>query len=263
MTVYGLDSGTANNELVGLNSTTLRRLGSLDAFDAGRLPSAIETWDAAQWTELAQQVANELDTKGFFPLGVDAALSHAVTGDCRGWEAMAGGFSTPGCLDPLPLDRGSEQQKLWVKTARLWTEVAFWLVTDHGWTLWSGEPVEQKNSRLLVEVYPRLSWLVMAGFTRAPIAYRWREVACRDGILSHLGLAWEGRRPNAHVRDAAMCAITAQRVMEGHAGFLGEPLQVRTRSFAGGGVALPHWTLVQPSTDSLQTFEGATWHSIQ
>src|SRR5690606_7942711 len=124
------DSGTANNELVSLSGTTLRRLGSLDAFDAGRLPRTIETSAASQWTELAQRVAAELEAKRLFPLGVDAALSHAVTGPCRGWEAMAGGFSTPGCLDPVPLDRGSEQQKLWVKTARLWTEVAFWLVTD-------------------------------------------------------------------------------------------------------------------------------------
>ncbi|MFH1922776.1 MAG: DUF429 domain-containing protein, partial [Planctomycetota bacterium] len=94
---------------------------------------------------------------------------------------------------------------------------------------------------LIVEVYPRLSWLSLAAFEGIPIESPWRQVAARDRILEDLGMCWQGKRPGgSHVRDAAICAVTAQRVLEGRAGYLGESIQETNQpAFSGGGIAVP------------------------
>ena len=242
MPAFGIDTGTANNEIVKLDGGRLSREEPLRDLPEGRLPEGEEGWTTDRWSQLAGAVAGEINERDLHPLGVDAALAVATASPCRYWEKLARGFETPPTLDPLPIERGSRQQKGWVMMARLWTEVTYLLVTQHGWTLWCGESFDP-STKLIVEVYPRLSWLTVAAFHDhgIPIESPWRQVAARDRILEHLGLSWQGRRPGGpHTRDAAICAVTVQRVIDGRAGYLGEPIQHTSQPpFSGGGVAVP------------------------
>jgi hypothetical protein len=64
-------------------------------------------------------------------------------------------------------------------------------------------------------------------------------VASRDAVLAQLHLTCQQDRFNLHARDAAVCAITAQAVLEGRAGFFGEPVEGGSgRSLRGGGIAV-------------------------
>jgi hypothetical protein len=123
--------------------------------------------------------------------------------------------------------------------ARVWTEVTHLLTSKHQWELWHGERVSG-TPKLLIEVYPRMSWLSLAAFRRVQVRESWKRVGSRDSVLRHLGLTWAEKRPNRHARDAAVCAITVQTVMNNAAGFLGEDVTVtELPALRGGGIAIP------------------------
>jgi hypothetical protein len=237
--MYGIDTGTANNALVRLAGTTLTSLLPIKALPGGGIPDEAEQWPTQRWCELARAVSAELDQRELFPLGVDAALTLACEPPCRTWEMWARAFATPASLDPLPIDQGSRQQRRWVRMARLWTEVTHLLTSQYQWKLWRGEKVSGAP-RLLIEVYPRMSWLSLAAFRGVQVRESWKRVGSRDSVLRHLNLTWAGSRPNRHARDAAVCALTVQAVMNNAAGFLGEDVTVSQLSaLRGGGIAIP------------------------
>jgi len=233
MKTYGLDTGTTHNELVSLDGKRLTREKPVQAFKDHTGPV-----NDAKLAARAQAIADELDSRRLHPLGIDAPVALAVAGDCRPWERLARGFKTPASLDQR-LRRGSRQQQAWHKLARLWSRVAFILTQQHGWRLWQGKKLP-KRAKVLVEVYPRMSWLALAAFARITIAEPYGRTGCKDSILDGLGLEWTGSR-NVHARDAAVCAITARAVLEHQAGYLGQPVQIDKthRVLRGGGIAIP------------------------
>jgi hypothetical protein len=228
MRAYGIDAGTRNNPIVVLEGDQLATLDPLAALVGG--PAE------CRWTDTADALVEEIEARSLFPLGVDAALSAARGGDARPWESIARGFNTPALLDPLP-SGGSKQSKNWWQMARLWTRVACMLVRDHGWTLWEGRPAT--SSKLIVEVYPRMSCISLAAALKTPIESSWSRVGLRDAVLGACGLRWDRKPGDKHVRDAAICALTISKVLANHAGFLGEPLTSDGDLLRGGGIALP------------------------
>jgi hypothetical protein len=239
MATFGIDTGTKNNILVRLEGNQWSIQPALQALPAGGIPDDSVRWNAPRWTALAEVVASELSERELFPLGVDAALTVARQSDSRWWEEWVGGIYTPSTLEKLSLDVGQAQQRYWMIMARLWTEVTFILTTELGWTIWEGQSV-QPEIKVIVEVYPRMSWIGLAAFRGVRVQDSWKRVGSRDAVLGQLNLTCQQDLFNLHARDAAVCAITAQAVLEGRAGFFGEPVEIGGgRSLRGGGIALP------------------------
>ena len=91
---------------------------------------------------------------------------------------MQAPFKTPEDFDAWP----SGASKTFLKLARLWTEVAYLLVTEHDWSR-LGRPGPDPGLKILVEVYPRISWATLAAATGTPIDQPYSRVALRDSIL--------------------------------------------------------------------------------
>lgn len=195
---------------------------------------------AKEWSRAAAAVAEELEDRGLHPLGVDAPLSLAERGSDGGrpFESLVQtAFKTPASFDPWP-EVGS---KPFLVLARLWTEVAYTLVTKHGWTLWTGQTAST-GSRLLVEVYPRAAWTALAAARGVPVEERYPRVAVRDAVIEGIGLSVQEDRPlTKDLRDAAVCAVTTSNVVARGAGFLGRSAEPdpKRRALVGGGIALP------------------------
>lgn len=193
-----------------------------------------------EWSRAAAAVAEELEDRGLHPLGVDAPLSLADRGSDGGrpFESLVQtAFKTPESFDPWP----GGSSKSFLVLARLWTEVAYSLVTEHGWTLWTGQSAST-GSRLLVEVYPRASWTTLAAARGVPVEERYPRVAVRDAVIDGIGLSVQEDRPlTKDLRDAAVCAVTTSNVVARGAGFLGRPAETdpKRRALVGGGIAVP------------------------
>jgi hypothetical protein len=232
---YGLDCGTIHNRLVSLEKGQVEHLDPIGALD--NCLEGCEVWVSSDWSALAELIANEIVERNLFTIGIDCALTRARTGDNRPWEKISKGFNTPASFDPWPVG-GSVQQQNWWKMSRLWTEVTWCLVMNHRYTLFQGESLE--TERLIVEVYPRLSWLCYAASRRIACAISFDLMQARDDIVRGVGINVPPRW-NRHDRDATICAMTAICARAGRTGFLGEgALQdAGSKSFRGGGIAVP------------------------
>jgi hypothetical protein len=196
----------------------------------------------AQWRELATAVARELDERGLHPLGLDSPLSLADPGSGGRGRPFESGvqapFKTPESFDG---DWPGGASKTFLKLARLWTEVAYLLVTEHGWTFWAGQ-ARTLGTKILVEVYPRISWATLAAASGTPVDQPYSRVALRDSILEGLQLSGPRKRQlTKDLRDAAVCAVTASNVVARGGGFLGRGVEAdkKKRALVGGGIALP------------------------
>lgn len=240
---YGIHAsvsdGGGDNEAIKIQGRRLlceRPLSSLEGgvkLDRGTPPG--------EWRRLATAVARELDERGLHPLGVDGPLTLADPGSGgrgRPFESLVQApFKTPEAFDPWP--GGASQPFL--QLARLWSEVAYLLVTEHGWTLWTGQS-RTLGTKVLVEVYPRASWATLAAATGTTVDEPYSRVALRDAILAGLRLSGPPQRQlTKNLRDAAVCAVTASNAVGRGGGFLGREAEPdpKLRALVGGGVALP------------------------
>ncbi len=238
---YGIDAGLSDerdsNRVIKLQGRRLLDEGGVAAL-AGEIDLGPSS-PASAWRERAAAVAAELDERGIYPLGVDCALTLPRAGDGRPFENLVGSpFKTPGRFDPWPT--GSSDT--WIVLARLWTEIAYVLIEERGWTLWAGQR-RTTGSKLLVEIFPRLCWTTLAACLQVPVAKEYSSsVQIRDDTLSQLELSVSGRqRLNDDLREAAVCAITASKVATRTAGFLGTGAEASPDqpAYVGGGVAVP------------------------
>ncbi len=238
---YGIDAGRSDerdsNRVIKLQG---RRL--LDEGVLGSLGGEIDlgpSSPAAAWHRKAAEVAAELDDRGIYPLGVDCALTLARDGEGRPFENLVGSpFKTPSRFDPWPTGASAS----WILLARLWTEIAYLLIEERAWTLWTGQR-RTTGSKLLVEVFPRICWTTLAASLQVPVTKEYgSSVQLRDDALGHLELSVSGRqRWNDHLREAAVCAVTASKVATRTAGFLGTEAEASPDlpAYVGGGVAVP------------------------
>ena len=246
MKTYGLDVGTSHNALVELDGNTLRAIPILASLPTGLANAS--SWASATWANHSKAIAAEIVNRSLFPIGIDAALSLAKAGDARPWETVARGFHTPSSLSPLP-QSGSAQQRGWWILARLWSGVLGDLARSYGARLWDGWKLSSSQEvPLIVEVYPRMSWIALSAAIPNAVTTSYGAASTKQGILAGLGLAWGSPKKNDHHRDAAVCAATVQSVLNGSAGFLGEPVVVGTPC-RGGGIAIP-WVLPPPGSGS-------------
>lgn len=232
---YGLDCGTVHNRLVSLYEGQVKKLDPISAL--GHSLEGCEVWSPFKWSELAECVATEIVDRNLFTIGIDCALTRTTTGNSRPWEKIAKGFYTPDSFTPWP-GGGSLQQQNWWKMVRLWTEVTWYLVSNHRYVLFQSGVLECE--RLLVEVYPRLSWLCYAASRQIPFDISFDRMQARDNIIRAIGInapkSW-----NRHDRDATICAQTALCARAGRAGFLGQPAfrDAANKTLKGGGIAIP------------------------
>lgn len=240
---YGIDAGVADdgnsNRVVRLQGRRLLEDGALKPLTDGIPLDASAT--PREWTELARELAGELDERGIHPVGVNAPLTLATPGAGRGRpfeNLVQAPTSTPADFDEWPSGTAAPRALL----ARLWSETARLLVERHNWTLWAGEQ-RIVGSKLLVEVFTRTTWTALAAASRVPVVKEYsRSVQLRDDVLEVLGVAFPSDvRLNEELRDAAVCAITAGKVPTGTAGFLGTELEDHPSlpTFIGGGIAVP------------------------
>lgn len=234
-----MSKNRASTQIVKLQARSLIEENPLETLEDSE-PLAVD-WDDDAWNKLATAVAKEIDDRGISPLGVDAPLSLARDDDGRPWEALAqSSMRTPQMFDPWP--SGASKSQLMM--ARLWSEVAYLLTRDHGFTLWAGGVA--RSGKLLVEVETRTSWATLAASQSIPLTASYtRSVQVRQDIIDGIGLTF-GRdvRPTKDLRDAAVAAITASRVQAGTAGYLGSIIETDAsrKKLIGGGVAVP-WLL--------------------
>lgn len=240
---YGIhastSTGNGGNEALKLQGRRLLYEGVLASLEGGLDldPGA----PPAEWRRLATAVARELDQRGLHPLGIDSPLTLADPGSGgrgRPFESLVQApFKTPEGFDPWP----SGASKTFLQLARLWTEVAYLLVTEHGWSLWTGQS-RTLGTKVLVEVYPRISWATLAAAVGTPVDQPYSRVALRDAILEGLRLSSPRKRQlTKELRDAAVCAVTAGNAIGRGGGFLGRGVErnKKLRALVGGGIALP------------------------
>lgn len=241
---YGIQAGSSGdgdaNHVIKLQGKRLIDDGPLEAL-AGGISLGPKS-SAAEWTKLAQAVADELDSRSVHPLGIDAplTLSEEGTRSGRPFEGLVQApFRTPSTFDPWPKKSSSGD---WLLVARLWTEVAYVLVEQKDWTLWSGEG-HTFGTKIMAEVYPRVAWTTLAACMGQQVLKHYgRSVQVRDDTLAAMSLFFANRdRPNNELRDAAVCAATVGKVTTRTSGFLGKPLEAapKERAFRGGGIAVP------------------------
>jgi len=240
---YGIhassSAGGGGNEALKLQGRRLLYEGPLASLQGG--VDLDGSSPAADWRRLAKAVAEEIDRRGLHPLGVDSPLTLADPGSGgrgRPFESLVQApFKTPEAFDPWP----SGASKTFLQLARLWTEVAYLLVTEHEWTLWTGQS-RTLGTKVLVEVYPRVSWATLAAAVGTPIDQPYSRVALRDAILEDLRISGPRKRQlTKDLRDGAICAVTASNAVGRGGGFLGrgaEPNK-KLRALVGGGIALP------------------------
>lgn len=239
---YGISAGLSEdrdqNQILKLQGTRLIVEGGLETLAGG--VDLDGSSPMKSWSALSKALAKELDKNGIYPLAVDTALTLPADSstDGRPFENFVQSpFKTPASFDPWP--SGAQHSLI---LTRLWTEVAFRLVGEHGWTLWTGQRL-LGGSKILIEAYPRFSWAVMAASMHVPIEREFsRSVEVRDRTLEALGMGLSGReRINDDLREAAICAVTASKVATGTAGFLGVPAvpDAKRRALVGGGIAVP------------------------
>lgn len=227
------------NEALKIQGRRLLYEGALESLAGG--VELDKSSPPAAWSELATAVARELDDRGLHPLGVDSPLSLADPGSGgrgRPFESLVQApFKTPEDFDEWP----SGASKTFLKLARLWTEVAYLLVTEHEWTFWAGQ-ARTLGTKILVEVQPRISWATMAAATGTPVDQPYSRVALRDSILEGLRLSGPRKRQlTKDLRDAAVCAVTASNAVARGGGYLGRGVEAdkAKRALVGGGIALP------------------------
>ncbi len=240
---YGIhttvSSGGGGNEALKIQGRRLLYEGALESLAGGVELDAKSK--AAEWSELATAVARELDERGLHPLGLDSPLSLADPGSGgrgRPFESLVQApFKTPESFGEWP----SGASKTFLKLARLWTEVAYRLVTEHDWTVWVGQ-ARTLGTKILVEVNPRISWATLAAATGTAVDQPFSRVALRDSILEGLDLSSPRKRQlTKDLRDAAICAVTASNVIASGGGYLGRGIEpdAKKRALVGGGIALP------------------------
>lgn len=240
---YGIDAGVSDdghsNRIIKLQGNRLLEGGPVRTLKDG-IPLDPSS-SAAAWTRLAKAVAGELEERGIHPLGVSAPLTLATPGTGRGRpfeNLIQAPIPTPADFKTWPTGTSTSRAIL----ARLWSQVAHRLVSDFGWTLWSGEQ-RIVGSKLLVEVFPRMAWATLAAARRVPVEKEYsRSVQLRDEVLQTLGLGFQSDvRLNESLREAAACAITVGKVATRTAGYLGIELDdhPNLRAFTGGGIAVP------------------------
>jgi hypothetical protein len=240
---YGIHAsvsdGAGDNEAIKIQGRRLLYEGPLASLEGG--VELEQGAPPAQWRRLATAVARELDERGLHPLGVDAPLTLADPGSGgrgRPFESLVqASFKTPEAFDPWP----SGASQAFLQLARLWTETAYLLVTEHGWTLWTGQS-RTLGTKVLVEVYPRASWATLAAATGTTVDEPYSRVALRDAVLAGLRLSGPHQRQlTKNLRDAAVCAVTASNAVGRGGGFLGREAELdpKLRALVGGGVALP------------------------
>lgn len=240
---YGIDAGVSrgghSNRIIKLQGRRLLDGGHVHTLEGG-VPLG-QSSGAATWTKLAKQVATELEERGVHPLGVSAPLTLATPGTGRGRpfeNLVQAPIPTPADFKAWPSGSSAARATL----ARLWSQVAHLLVSDHGWTLWSGEQ-RIVGSKLLVEVFPRMTWTTLAAARRVPVGKEYsRSVQLRDDVLQAVGVGFQAEvRLNESLREAAACAVTVGKVATRTAGYLGTELDDHPTlpAFTGGGVAVP------------------------
>lgn len=239
---YGIHTGLSDdggtNHVMKIQGKRLLYVGPLESL-AGKIRLG-QTSPPKRWTEKAAAVAKELDGRGLHPLGVDSPLTvaHPTADGGRAFESLIQtAFKTPDGFSPWP---GGASKSFLVLT-RLWTEVAYLLVAEHGWTLWTGQQ-RTTGSKLLVEVYTRASWTSLAAAVGAPVEERYPRVAVLDTVIEGVGLQPPDDRPlTKDLRDAAICAVTTSNVVAAGAGFLGRQAErdAKRRVLVGGGIAVP------------------------
>lgn len=240
---YGIDAGVSDdghsNRIIKLQGRRLLDGGPLRTLEQGISLDASS--GNAAWTKLAKRVAAELEDRGVHPVGVSAPLTLATPGTGRGRpfeNLVQAPIPTPAQFDDWPSGTSAVRAIL----ARLWSQVAHLLVSEHGWTLWSGEQ-RIVGSKLLVEVFPRMTWASLAAARRVPVLKEYsRSVQLRDDVLSDLGIGFQSDiRMNESLREAAGCAVTVGKVTTRTAGYLGTELDDHPSlpAFTGGGIAVP------------------------
>lgn len=234
-----ISAGGGGNEALKLQGRRLLYEGALASLEGG--VELDQGSPPAQWRRLADAVARELDQRGLHPLGVDSPLTLADPGSGgrgRPFESLVqAAFKTPETFDPWP----GGASKSFLQLARLWTEVAYVLVTEYGWSLWTGQ-TRTLGTKVLVEVYPRISWATLAAAVGTPVDQPYSRVALRDAILEGLQLSAPRKRQlTRELRDAAVCAVTASNAVGRGGGFLGRDAEPDRKlgALVGGGVALP------------------------
>lgn len=237
---YGIHAGTSkdsdDNRIVKLQGRRLVDEGPLETLEDG-FPLD-ENASPEEWTELAEAVIDEIENRSIYPLGVDAPLTLAESSGGRPFEALVRTpYRTPETFEPWPKKRSSM-----LLITRLWTEMAYIMVKQRDWTLWVGEG-HTLGTKLLVEVYPRLSWGTLAACRGAAVLKHYgRSVQVRDDTLAALRLKFVNRdRPTKELRDAAVCAVTIGKVATRTSGYLGKELEHAggAPAFGGGGIAVP------------------------
>lgn len=234
-----ISGGGGGNEAIKLQGRRLLYEGLLSSLEGG--VELEKGSPPAEWRRLATAVARELDDRGLHPLGIDSPLTVADPGSGgrgRPFESLVQApFKTPEGFDPWP----SGASTTFFQLARLWTEVAYLLVTEHDWTLWTGQ-ARTLGTKVLVEVYPRASWATLAAATGTAVDEPYSRVALRDAILENLRLSGPHQRQlTKDLRDAAVCAVTASNAVARGGGFLGRGVErdPARRALVGGGIALP------------------------
>jgi hypothetical protein len=241
---YGIhasaSAGGGGNEAIKIQGKRALYAGPLASLEGGVDLGAATL--PREWSRLAKAVAVELDERGLHPLGVDSPLTLADPGSGgrgRPFESLVQApFKTPGSFDPWP----SGASKTFLQLARLWTEVAYVLVTEHDWSLWTGQ-TRTLGTKVLIEVYPRLSWATLAAATGTPVDEPYSRVALRDAILEGLELSGPSykRQLTKDLRDAVVCAVTASNAVGRGGGFLGRDAEPapKCRALVGGGIGVP------------------------
>jgi len=240
---YGIDAGVSDdghsNRIIKLQGRRLLEGGRLHTVKGG-IPLD-ESSGSAAWTKLAKAVAEELEERSVHPLGISAPLTLATPGTGRGRpfeNLIQAPIPTPADFETWPSGTSTTRAIL----ARLWTQVAHLLVTKHGWTLWSGEQ-RIVGSKLLVEVFPRMTWTTLAAARRVAVTKEYsRSVQLRDDVLQAVGIGFQSDvRLNESLREAAACAVTVGKVTTRTAGYLGTELDDHPKlpAFTGGGIAVP------------------------
>lgn len=240
---YGINAGTSSdgdyNRVVKLQGRRLLDDGALESLAGGLTLDGKSS--ASEWTDLAAAVADELESRSVYPLGVAAplTLSEIGTRSGRPFESLVRTpFRTPSTFEAWPGKVDDSQLHL----TRLWTEVAWILTQERKWTLWVGEG-HTLGTKVIVEVYPRQAWTSLMASRRAPVLKQYgRSVQVRDDALEALQLRFVDRdRPTKELRDAAVSAATVGKVITRTAGYLGKPVEQAEgeRALRGGGIAVP------------------------
>lgn len=239
MITYGIDPGlsASTTSLVQLDDGS-SKLTVLKPLAAMPQSLKVHSRDPKELSAVANRLAQEILQRELFPLAIDAPLTCPPAGKKkRLWETnVVGAFSTP---EWSKLNLG----KTWHMLTFVWTQVALAL-RNAGVVVWSGDWPMPTDGRIVIEVYPRVSWTTLLAWRGWHLwtEFRTCPVKWRDFTLDCAGFTWVKAPINpvkVHPRDAAVGALNMLAVWYSNGRYLGEQVLnfAGAPCLVGGGIA--------------------------